>query len=119
MWKRFVVLLGCLAGAFILCGVWPSGVRTAAQEGGVSHIHVAVDLVQLNVAVTDHKGNYITGLRPEDFVITEDGIAEEIATFGEGNESAHALPHVIPPVGSPSPSIDKQQADSKLYPPAS
>jgi VWFA-related protein len=112
MWKKLVMLLGCVAGVLILSGLWPSGVWTAAQEGSVSHIHVAVDLVQLNVAVTDHKGNYITGLRPADFVITEDGIAEEIATFGEGNESVHALPHVIPPVGKSSPSTNKQRPDS-------
>ena len=31
------------------------------------HLRVNVVLVQLNVAVTDDKGNYVTGLRPEDF----------------------------------------------------
>ncbi len=50
-----------------------------------------VDLVQLNVAVTDKKGNYITGLRPQDFVIAEDGIPQKLATFEEGNESARRL----------------------------
>jgi VWFA-related protein len=46
---------------------------------------VVVNLVQLNVAVTDTKGNYVTDLHPSDFVVTEDGIAETIATFEEGN----------------------------------
>ncbi len=107
MWKRFVMLLGCVMGVFILSGIW-----AVAQEGDVSHIHVAVDLVQLNVAVTDGKGNYITGLRPENFVITEDGIREEIATFGEGNESAHALPQVTPRSDKPPASANGQQKDS-------
>jgi len=44
-------------------------------------------MVQLNVAVTDSKGNYITGLRPEDFEVTEDGIPEKLAIFTEGHES--------------------------------
>jgi VWFA-related protein len=44
-----------------------------------------VNLVQLNVAVTDNKGNYVRGLHPLDFAITEDGIPENIATFEEGN----------------------------------
>jgi len=48
-------------------------------------LHVDVNLVLLNVAVTDRKGNYVTGLRPSDFTILEDGIAQKIATFGEGN----------------------------------
>jgi VWFA-related protein len=56
-----------------------------------SHIRVAVDLVQLNVAVTDSRGNYVTGLQPSDFTIVEDGIPQKIATFGEGNEPARRL----------------------------
>jgi Ca-activated chloride channel family protein len=52
-----------------------------------TNIRVNVDLVQLNVAVTDSKGNYISGLGPENFVVTEDKIPERIATFEEGNEA--------------------------------
>jgi VWFA-related protein len=48
-------------------------------------------MVQLNVAVTDKRGSYITGLRPQDFAVTEDGIPQKIATFGEGNEPARRL----------------------------
>jgi VWFA-related protein len=48
-------------------------------------------MVQLNVAVTDKKGNYITGLRPQDFSITEDGIVEKTATFAEGDEPTRSL----------------------------
>jgi len=70
-----------------------------AQESEGPHIRVAIDLVQLNVAVIDNQGKYITGLRPEDFVITEDGIPEHIAVFGEGNESVRTLPNVAPPGG--------------------
>jgi Ca-activated chloride channel family protein len=61
-----------------------SGPRIAAQDD--SRILVNVVLVQLNVAVTDRKGNYISGLKPEDFQITEDKIPQKIATFEEGNE---------------------------------
>jgi Ca-activated chloride channel homolog len=67
-------------------------VLTAQQPGaGASVIHKVVDLVQLNVAVTDRHGRYITGLKPSDFKITEDGIPERIATFGEGNQAAQAV----------------------------
>jgi Ca-activated chloride channel family protein len=59
---------------------------SAAAQEGAPKIHVVVDMVQLNVAVTDSKGNYVTGLRPQDFRVTEDGIHEKIATFGEGDE---------------------------------
>ena len=67
-----------------------AGPRPAAQDES-SRFRVNVVLVQLNVAVTDSKGNYISGLRPEDFAIKEDNISEKIATFEEGSESAIRL----------------------------
>jgi Ca-activated chloride channel homolog len=60
-----------------------------AQEG--PNFTVTVNMVQLNVAVTDKKGNYITGLRPNDFAIAEDGIVEKAATFAEGDEPSRSL----------------------------
>src|SRR6202167_3002152 len=72
---------------FLLLAAAP---RPAAQDES-SRLRVNVVLVQLDVAVTDSKGNYISGLRPEDFVIKEDNIPEKIATFEEGNESARKL----------------------------
>lgn len=62
----------------------------AAQESE-PNIRVVVNMVQLNVAVTDKKGDYVTGLSPKDFVIAEDGILEKVATFAEGNEPAYTL----------------------------
>jgi VWFA-related protein len=48
-------------------------------------------MVQLNVAVTDEKGNYVTTLRPSDFDLSEDGIRQKAATFEEGNEGPQNL----------------------------
>ncbi len=67
-----------------------SGGGAGAQDDG-SRIRVNVVLVQLNVAVTDRKGNYVSGLRPEDFEIVEDKIPERLATFEEGNEPTRRL----------------------------
>ena len=44
-------------------------------------ISVSVDLVSLQVLVTDTKGNAITGLKPENFTIYEDNVKQEIANF--------------------------------------
>jgi VWFA-related protein len=52
-------------------------------------MHVNVVLVQLSVAVTDKSGNYVSGLKPEDFAIYEDNIAEKTATFEEGSDTVH------------------------------
>jgi Ca-activated chloride channel family protein len=72
-----------LAVVLVLTIGWRS--KLSGQESQPD-IHVIVDMVQLNVAVTDNKGRYITGLRPEDFVIREDGVPQKIATFAEGGE---------------------------------
>jgi len=84
--KTCYLLLVALLAAFLL---YPE-TGTLAQEAE-SRILVVVDMVQLNVAVTDDKGNYVTGLKPQDFAVSEDGIPERIATFGEGNEPTHSL----------------------------
>ena len=52
---------------------------------------VNVDMVQLNVAVIDKKGNYVTGLRPSDFEILEDKTRQKMATFEEGNQEPLSL----------------------------
>ena len=89
-------------------------VLATAQETEGPHIRVAIDLVQLNVAVTDNKGHYITGLRPQDFIITEDGITEHIAAFGEGNESARALLSVLPPGAKPLPLAPERDSAGRV-----
>ena len=85
MAKRFLLFLVVIS-AFLFGSVsrWPS------QEDETS-IHVEVDMVQLNVAVMDSKGNYVTGLKPSDFAVTEDGIPQKVATFGEGNEATRRV----------------------------
>src|SRR5271170_900832 len=79
--KKYLLFLGVIPCLFL-----GGKKRIVAQDDESSRIRVNVVLVQLNVAVTDHKGNYVSGLRPEDFAITEDKIPETISTFEEGNE---------------------------------
>jgi Ca-activated chloride channel homolog len=84
-----------------------------AQQHVDSPIHVTVDLVQLNVAVTDGRGNYVTGLQPGDFAILEDGIPQQVATFAEGNEPTRKLANApAPETGSGAPQILGEQSDS-------
>lgn len=83
--KKSLLSVLLLSSLLLLGG----GRQTAAQDD--SRILVNVVLVQLNVAVTDRKGNYISGLKPENFVITEDKIPEKIATFEEGYEPTRRL----------------------------
>lgn len=69
---------------------------------------VNVDMVQLNVAVIDRKGNYVTGLRPSDFEIVEDTIQQKLATFEEGNQGPIMLVNPSQPGTTPSSVSDSK-----------
>jgi Ca-activated chloride channel homolog len=86
-----------------LCVVLTLGSGRSGTMNGQdsSDFRVVVSMVQLNVAVTDKNGNYITGLRPEDFVITEDGIGEKMATFAEGSAPARSVGGAEAPAAQP------------------
>ncbi len=82
--KRYAYWLG-------LTLLWVVGPAPAHTQDGSSRLKVQVVLVELNIAVTDAKGNYVAGLTPEDFVITEDKTTERISTFEEGNLPARVV----------------------------
>jgi len=67
------------------------GALLRAQEGGQRPVfRVKVDMVVLAFTVTDNRNHYITGLKPVDFKVYEDGILQKLNTFSEGGQ---------PPVG--------------------
>jgi len=86
MAKRFV-----LSTCLILVLVFAIRPNTSSAQAPQPEFRVTVNMVQLNVAVTDNKGNYVTGLHPENFEIAEDGVRQKIATFGEGDSPARKV----------------------------
>jgi VWFA-related protein len=72
---RFTALA---ATALIGAGLW-----LHAQDQ--TTFKVKVDMVVLGFTVTDQKGKYVNGLKPKDFTVFEDDIAEKLNTFAEGN----------------------------------
>ena len=76
------LIVPCTLAGFILV----MGAPTSSTQEVQPDIQVFVNMVQLNVAITDNKGEYVTKLRPEDFEIKEDGIPQKLATFEEGTE---------------------------------
>jgi Ca-activated chloride channel homolog len=83
MAKRSFICFGTMACLFCM----GSGTSLPQVQDDPTHLRVNVVLVQLNVAVTDSRGNYVTGLRPEDFEVSEDSIAEKVSTFEESSAS--------------------------------
>ena len=83
MVKKFVLVVAAMSQMLFS--------RPLCPQESTSHLRVQVVLVELSLAVTDAKGNYVTGLRPEDFVIMEDKIPEKIRTFEEGGTGARIV----------------------------
>ena len=103
--KQGFLGIGLCSGLLFLPGAAP---RPAAQES-TARLRLNVNLVQLNIAVTDKKGDYITGLRPGDFKVTEDKIPEKIATFEEGNQ-------LVNQVGEESEEVSTPEDRGKVRP---
>ncbi|MEK7406733.1 MAG: VWA domain-containing protein [Acidobacteriota bacterium] len=94
-----LMMLGAGAGALL-----------SAQEGQRPVFRVKVDMVVVTFTVTDSKGRYVSGLKPGDFRLLEDGIVQRIATFAEGSkpvvqvlEDGSTRPFISPDRAAPKP----------------
>ncbi len=110
MGRRILLLFGVVS----LVSVVVFGYRVTLRGQDDSNFRVVVSMVQLNVAVTDKNGDYITGLRPQDFVITEDGIPEKLATFAEGNAPARNVNDEGSPAGPAANTVAADHTFSSL-----
>ena len=111
-WLSGLLCAGLVSGS----AIW---MHAQDNQTATPNFHVVVDMVQLNVAVTDNKGNYVTGLKPSDFVITEDTVRQKIATFAEGSQAPKAVDDFAksesaPKEVEPNPTLEEaaQQAGS-------
>jgi Ca-activated chloride channel family protein len=68
-----------------------AGALARAQDAQRPLFRVKVDMVVLSFQVTDSKNHYINGLKPSDFHIYEDGIAQKLSTFAEGANAPLAI----------------------------
>jgi VWFA-related protein len=88
-------LLALLApGIVVGSTAWVAARGAKAARQNAPDIRVSVEMVQLDVAVTDKKGKYVTGLRPSDFAVAEDGISQSMAMFAEGDGAPKRLSEV-------------------------
>jgi Ca-activated chloride channel homolog len=98
----------------------PAPDNASADVDNDTVFRVNVDMVQLNVAVIDRKGNYVTGLKPSDFEIVEDAIPQKLATFEEGNQEPITLQNPSKPTLasslSPSGAADAKPGTASASP---
>src|SRR5258705_8951105 len=66
----------------LTCLMWCGEVRAQGTQGT---FRSGVDLVSLNVIVTDPKDKFVTGLTQKNFSVFEDGIQQDLSFFASAN----------------------------------
>jgi VWFA-related protein len=77
--RRFARVSTLAFLGWTLCAV-PTGSQEQRQEDRYQ-FRVTVDLISLNVTVTDARSRFVTELLQKDFSVYEDGISQEISVF--------------------------------------
>jgi VWFA-related protein len=112
-WARKLSYL--LLGAVLLCS------SLASQQAGDYTFRTTSELVLVNVTVRDKSGNFLRGLKPEDFTILEDNKPQKVVSFDIENIDALAnvdvaqtkpLSGVAPEKGSAAPAPIAAAPDS-------
>ena len=70
---------------------------TVGLAGAQQRFKAGVDLIHFSVTVIDKQGSPITGLKPDDFELVEEGKTQAISYFSEGNpEDGASLGDALP-----------------------
>ncbi len=99
-----------LLAVVLLCAPLPS------QQPSDYVLHVESDVVLVNVTVRDKNGNFVRGLKPENFTILEDDKPQKIVSFDTENVDAIPAPDVAQvkplPESAPGQSTPAAQANT-------
>src|SRR5438132_7934873 len=78
-------------------------------------LKVAVDLVSVQVSVTDRHGRFVPGLTAQDFKIEEDGRRQEIRNFARENELPLTLALLVDTSPSVRPVFDEEKMTAEAF----
>jgi len=81
-----VIIVAAIMAASVTLGSQQSQPSSQApQTPPAPSIRVGVDLVSLNVTVTDSSAHYVTDLQNENFSVFEDGVKQDLTLFSRTN----------------------------------
>lgn len=94
-------------------------ILTLLALGGVQAeqftISVGVNLVNVLFSVTDDRGRFISGLGPNDFIVDEDGVTQEVLHFARENELPLTLALLVDTSPSVRPVFDEEQRTAVAF----
>ncbi len=76
---RLIFVMVLLAGSMVRAGQSPAANQNPTTQ--TPTFRVSVDYVEVDVLVTDARGNYVRDLKKEDFQVFEDGKLQTLANF--------------------------------------
>ncbi len=83
--NRFVVLLAALVAALAVTSAQEAPAPQQPPPAGQTPFRAGVELVSLNVIVTEGGGRYVTDLNADDFNVFEDGVKQDVTFFTKSN----------------------------------
>lgn len=111
---RTILIVFRLVAAILLAAVFGLA-QNQQQPTGIEQplVRVNVDLVQIDVVVTDSKGHHVADLRPDEFEVLDNGKPQPITNF------SYLAGTAVAPAAAPSPAAQSSQARSAApVPPA-
>ena len=63
----------------------PAGAQVPRPTPRPPVFEAGIEVINLNVSITDARGQYVTGLGKDDFAVFEDGVKQEISIFAHEN----------------------------------
>ena len=110
------------AGRYVAVGLMLATALAAAQAPPTPEVtfKVEVNYVEEDVRVVDKDGNFVRGLKQEDFQVLEDGKPQKVQTFGMVDipNVRPRKPLFLPPDAlpiEPDVAVNKQVLDGRLY----
>src|SRR5258706_619540 len=91
-----------LAVGILAMNGWAQAPQTA-DEIAPPAVRVTTHMVLVDAVVTDKQGKPITGLRPEDFVLEENGKPQKISSLSTPRDNSPAAPELPPGIYSNRP----------------
>ena len=87
--------LGLLLTGSMTVGGWSQAAPPSPAQIPAPTIRVSTHMVLVDVVVTDKQGKALPGLRPEDFVVEENGKVQKVASLATPSENSPAV--ALPP----------------------
>ena len=109
-------LAAVLAGGLAVPRLVAQAPEKPAPGSGPFIAHEGVSVTNLDVVVTDSKGNRVTGLKKDDFIVIEDGIEQPLTNFSPIEQGRIILPPEETPAAPAPP--EAAAAPAPTPPPA-